>query len=150
VIVIFLAFNFSTKRLYEAWIVACVILPEVSINKAIEEPSGRVSISQIVYQSDAKEVLPLSLFTCTGPNVRPLAYAPIFLDLSLIVMISEVATIVPDVESLLISNLKLSAMLSVNLSEEMLLTTVPVPLLILKEPSVALSVKSDAVIVPLS
>ena len=72
--------------------VACVILPDVSINNAIEEPSGRSSILQILYQSVILSGFPLSLLTITGPKVNPFAADPGSLDVSLIVIVEEVAS----------------------------------------------------------
>ena len=85
-----------------------VILPDVSINNATLDPSGRESIPHMVYQSEVALVLPPSLLTLTGPNVFPFAFAPISTDVSLIVTSSEDNNIGPRADPVLIFNLNFS------------------------------------------
>ncbi len=108
IIVIPLAFNFDTKRSYDAWIVFIVILPDVSINIATLDPSGILSISHIAYQSEAFAEFPSSLLTLTGPNVFPFAFAPTLNDVSLTIISLEVSIIGPVEDPDLTFNLNFS------------------------------------------
>ena len=79
--------------------------------------------------------------------MRPLEADPTSFDVSLIVTESDVATIVPVIELLLISSWNISID-SVERSAAIVLVIVPVLLFTVKEPLRAASLKSDADIVP--
>ena len=97
----------------------------LGISNATLEPSGRLSISHILYQSDLLAVTPLSSLIWIGPKVLPSALILGALEVSLILIKVEIPTTVPvvDVSLILIRNLSVP---SVILSLETVLSIDPI------------------------